>query len=412
MAFLASLDDESKWVKQENVPICRPLVRVVAKRQPDGSILEKTVEITAADLPTIAEEINRMERETGTLPLATIGHRSQEPNFPEHLQPPAPGVFRGAKVGTFGPGNMPCVLSTQYIRREKWAAGFGLNGDEGAKDFPHRSMDIYPEQAGMLRKWTITGVALLKKDPFLQMGILSFELDPRMADEPKNDEPNGEPPAAPTAAPAAQPLTMAMLEAHPIWQFMCKMAMSSGVNPAAPAAPAAGAPPAPPAAMNQPTIPVQFQVEFDAMKAALKLQGDALAKQESEALVFQLCTAGVKDLHGQNAAAERTALTAELAAIPTSAARQARATEILKRWDKDPAIAFAAAGAPVGPMLPLALNQQVGPDGAKPDPRKAFTRDHEKKANEYMRHHEGCSWEEAEQYALGERTLLGDPITK
>lgn len=163
--FLESLNDPAKWIRVPLAPICIPHKRVV--KQPDGSELE--IVVTEEDLPEIAYQLQERERKYGVLPLMTLGHRNQnDPHFKETDQPPYVGVGQGATVGRFGPDQQLAVLSTLYYKAETWDKGFGQNGTEGAKDFPFRSMDFYPGTK------KVTGIALLKRDPYLPLGMVSY----------------------------------------------------------------------------------------------------------------------------------------------------------------------------------------------------------------------------------------------
>jgi hypothetical protein len=155
--FLAKINDPNRYIRVENVPIFVPHTRKT--RGPNGE--EVDIVVTAQDLPLIADQINVREAEYGVPPIMTIGHRQQsDPSYPEKLQPDIVGVARNAKVGTFGPKGTPAVLATLYYDKEHW---------EDTKKYPFRSVDFYPNSN------KVTGVALLKRDPFLPMGIVSYQ---------------------------------------------------------------------------------------------------------------------------------------------------------------------------------------------------------------------------------------------
>lgn len=154
--FLRGLEDPNKYVSIPNVPIFVPHERKAKGK--DGEDIN--IVITAEDLGPIAEQINQREVEYGVPPVLTVGHRQQSnPNFPEQMQPPIVGCVREAHVGAWGPQQKPAVLATLYYKKEDW---------EEAKKYPFRSVDFYPGSN------KVTGVALLKRDPFLPMGIVSY----------------------------------------------------------------------------------------------------------------------------------------------------------------------------------------------------------------------------------------------
>ena len=157
--FLAKINDPKKYIRVPGVPIFVPHTRKT--KGPNGEEID--IVVTAQDLPIIADQINLRENEYGVPPILTIGHRQQnDPAYPEHLQPDMVGVVRDAKVGNFGPKQTPAILATVYYDRESW---------EETKKYPFRSVDFYPNSN------KVTGVALLKRDPFLPMGIVSYQDD-------------------------------------------------------------------------------------------------------------------------------------------------------------------------------------------------------------------------------------------
>lgn len=150
---LALLDDPSRFRCVKNVPIFKPHVRKDAKG-------EKLYEVKADMLPEIARRTADLEKKSGV--VGRIGQGHIKPGQPQKDQPPLFGYFRNAREGTFGPSQEPAILADYYVRVEKW--------DE-FKDHPYRSAEFYPGRG------TITGVASLKTDPELDLGVLVFEQD-------------------------------------------------------------------------------------------------------------------------------------------------------------------------------------------------------------------------------------------
>ncbi len=368
-----------------DVPICRPHRRIVGR--PDGS--EDVIEVTENDLPRIAGEIERREQESGVVPVMTIGHRRQsDPAFPEVNQPPVVGFARKARVGTFGPQNVPCVLGTLYYKRE-WRPE--------AKEYPFRSMDFFPPTMA------VTGVALLKRDPFLQLGMVTYDQGDGMTEIPNLNNPDD-------AADAAddQPLTLAYLKAHPAWQYMCQQYKASRIaaqeSPAPDPTTAAEMPrpgdldqsqSAESATMQDFRAPITYQARLAALEGRVQSleQGNTdlatkLARKECEFLVYQLQLEGMKALAKPEDAAK---LVDRLAAMPASE-RQSYVAEIRSCWEKDANISYSMLGAPVGPMVPISASSAEAGSGRPISERQLDT------ALRYMREH-GCGWAEAEQYA-------------
>ncbi len=156
--FLARLNDPSQWVIVRDVPVFRSHVR----RNQDGSA---KYQVTDGDLQLIAQNAARKEAEAGVAGVITIGHRLISPTAPETTQPRVVGYIRNVRPGVFGPQGVPCDLVDAYYKREHW--------DE-ARLYPFRSAEYYPN------KREITGVALLVRDPELELGVVSYAV----ADEP------------------------------------------------------------------------------------------------------------------------------------------------------------------------------------------------------------------------------------
>lgn len=149
--FLRSLDDPAKFERKEGVPIWVPHRR----KNKDGS----EVVVTERDLPAYAEWINGVERERGVCGRITDGH--VKPGLP---MPKLCGYYRKARVGTFGPKNTPAVLvDLYYINRPDVLAV--------ASERPYRSPEVYTDVK------QIRGLALLLQDPFLDMGVVTYEGD-------------------------------------------------------------------------------------------------------------------------------------------------------------------------------------------------------------------------------------------
>ncbi len=161
MHAVNSLKDASKWKIVPNVPIFIPHIRRDEEGKPKYSVSED-------DLREIANVCNARAR-AGVPGKIQIGHTVKDQydqsgnvikKIPEHEQPEMVGVFKDFKVGRFGPENKPALLVNLYYRRDKF---------DHAKTYPFRSVEYYNNVK------EITSLALLRKDPDLDMGMLLFE---------------------------------------------------------------------------------------------------------------------------------------------------------------------------------------------------------------------------------------------
>ena len=160
LASIALLDDPSKWHVVPGVPVFKPHKRW--KRFDDtGKPLAEPVllyEVTEKDLPEIAANVQALEREAGVASRMTIGHTATW--VPETEQPPLVGLARNYRHGTFGPKSQPAILADLYYRKEDW---------NEAKKYPFRSVEYYH------RRKEIRGLALLLKDPELDLGMTLYQ---------------------------------------------------------------------------------------------------------------------------------------------------------------------------------------------------------------------------------------------
>lgn len=156
LRILATLDDPDRYTREQGVPVFVPHVR----RDEEGEV---EVEVSPEDLDEIAGEMQRKLEEFGTLVRVTRGHvvlpKPDAPPPPEDEQPPIWGWAKNARVGTWGPQNKPGLLVDIYFQRDR---------HEEAMGYPFRSAEYYPETN------EITGIALLRRDPELDMGLLTY----------------------------------------------------------------------------------------------------------------------------------------------------------------------------------------------------------------------------------------------
>lgn len=120
-------------------------------------------EIGEEDLREIAENCARREQERNVAGLMTLGHRRQGADAKnQQMQPPTAGFERNHRFGFFTNSKgerIPAVLADLYYGKRRW--------DE-AQEYPFRSAEYYHQSK------LITGVALLKSDPALDMGMTVY----------------------------------------------------------------------------------------------------------------------------------------------------------------------------------------------------------------------------------------------
>lgn len=210
LAAVEAFNDPSQWDEVvENVPafVCHSIEGADADGRP------KLVAVDPARLQRIADKINRNWSENGVAVKFFDGHSKNPSEVPQSEQPPILGYGIDARVGPWGPKGKLGILLKQYVKKGCLAA---------TKERPFRSAEFYDESD------EITGVALLKTDPRLDMGMVFYGrsdgclmyqrrgrapvylyLETNMADEPT---PATKPVTDPTTPPdaAAQELDPAL----------------------------------------------------------------------------------------------------------------------------------------------------------------------------------------------------------
>lgn len=247
LELLARFESASNWAAvKAGVPIFKPHTRVTA----DG----REVAVKAADLYQIAAKAERLERAHGVPLRLTLGHVLPELPDADPRQPPLVGYARKVRVGTFGPTSEPCLLADLYFLPGQY---------DQARDCPYRSGEYYPP-LGELR-----GVALLKRDPYLPLGMVTYS-DDDMADDAKTNappSPDGGDAQAPAPAAGPDPEWVKNMDAYAAanpwvgYAMQCYQGASpmGPTNGAAPGAAPAAAAPAP--AMPLPDDMVRMQLD-------------------------------------------------------------------------------------------------------------------------------------------------------
>ena len=149
---LQQLQDPARYARFEAVPIFRPHVRT--RPREDGTL--ERIEVAAADLPEIVDNMRGKEQADRALLRITDGH-IRLGDASESSQPRLLGFANNPRVGTFA--SEPAILVDQYIRRECLQI---------ARERPFRSAEYYPKTK------RITGVALLLRDPQLDLGVVTY----------------------------------------------------------------------------------------------------------------------------------------------------------------------------------------------------------------------------------------------
>lgn len=149
--FAEKLSSPNRWVIKPGVPIFK------AHERTDPA----TGQLIKVDLPKlyrIAANMQRLERQGGVPIRMTLGHT--EPGKPETQQPPVGGYYKNARVQAFGPKGEPAIVVDEWLDPQY---------QQVRKNFPYRSSEYYDDAE------QITGVALLTRDPYLDLGVVAYE---------------------------------------------------------------------------------------------------------------------------------------------------------------------------------------------------------------------------------------------
>lgn len=234
---LARFADPNAWDIVPNVPIFA--VHKIFKRGPNGEKVK--VEVTEDDLKKIVQMARHQEQANGVCPRMTLGHMHLPKDTPEQQQPPPVGWGRNLRVGRWGPEQKIGLLADQWFQKGKKPA---------SGDYPYRSVEYYPDTH------EITGIALLRRDPELDLGLVTYERgapcfcyskegeDMAEPAEPKQDglEPTGQPDAAAPDPEFQEHFMRCVRHSFPHLEKMHAAHMKQYESGAAPAAAAPGAP--------------------------------------------------------------------------------------------------------------------------------------------------------------------------
>ncbi len=149
--FARSLSDPQRWVRKAGVPIFKPHVRIDPNTK-------KEIRVDLQKLHVIAENMQKLENDGGVPVRITLGHTI--PGQAETKQPPVAGYYRNARVGVFGPKREPAILADEWLDPQY---------AQVRKNYPYRSSEYYDDDR------QITGVALLSRDPYLDLGVVAYD---------------------------------------------------------------------------------------------------------------------------------------------------------------------------------------------------------------------------------------------
>jgi len=149
--FQRKLNDPQRWIIKQGVPLFK------AHERTDPA----TGQLIKVDLPKlyrIASNMQRLERRDGVPVRTTLGHT--EPEKPETQQPPVAAYYKNARVQPFGPKGEPAIVADEWLDPQYAPV---------RKNYPYRSAEYYDDAE------QITGVALLTRDPYLDLGVVAYE---------------------------------------------------------------------------------------------------------------------------------------------------------------------------------------------------------------------------------------------
>jgi hypothetical protein len=384
--FLRRLDDPAQFIRVDNVPVFRAHQR--------GGKNGDTVKIADADLGTILWNTQRLEVEDGVVGRLTLGHTI--PGAPQTQQPPIVGYVRFTEVGRFGPGGKPAIKVSVYYDRRFW---------DQARSYPYRSAEYYPQTQ------TLVGVALLKTDPMLDLGMVAYSRDWQssdgfpvtfegvpMVDPTLPPDAAAPPPGAKPPGPATPPGPEGVdPQFHESFMRCAKHhfpKLFAAEAPAMPEPPMPG-PAAPPAPAPAPG-PAQFARTgnplYDTLHYELLQQRQATA-QLTLNYERERCGRLCDQLDALGYQYDRADALSRMVACDD--AGRARLVDSIKRYSRqDPTMIGGGAFLSIAP-LPAAAAAGV------PDPENVITKKHADAAILYQRRHDGCGWDEAVEKTRG-----------
>ncbi len=160
--FLRGLNDRTRYTVYRNVPIFTVHTRDVPATEATATAPAKpgyTVKVGKKELEAVCANAARLEADDGVVVRITLGHMIRDKNAPERDQPRIIGYARELKVKPFGRKQRPVITATFYVKK---------GCEPELAEYPYRSAEFYDDRE------EITGVALLKRDPELDLGMLDY----------------------------------------------------------------------------------------------------------------------------------------------------------------------------------------------------------------------------------------------
>lgn len=340
-AIIDSLKDPKRWVIRRGVPVfCQ---HVKTKTLSDGTTKEITVDVPK--LHEIVQQYQRLQRESGVVPRITFGHTNPDPATPENQQPKPRGWALNWRVGEWR--GKPAIIVDEYLHPEDEAE---------AATYPYRSAEYYDGRR------EITGIALLRRDPELDLGIVAnykrqdesyyYVMENAMPDAPAPNPATTQPTAPPNAAAGDNDFNTKadcyMKSRFPNLDRMHKDAGARYAAEAAAAAPATPGPlnatiPAPAPAPGKPEAPEHMRRQQDPdLYARLDALEKAKADSDREAATLRL-EVSLSKAEQQVARLEAAGFyfkdrekEKEKLAAMTPEQRQEREAEVVQCYQRDP----------------------------------------------------------------------------
>jgi hypothetical protein len=186
--FFQDLENPDLYEKVEGVPVFAPHIAYKFNHRTGK---KEYVKVTDDDIKEACQYLKDLEQARGSLVVVTPGHRNPDKTYPEQKQPPPWGYAKAAGFGTYDApdgSQVPCMLTTLYLDR-KVRAEDGTPANVAARTYPFRSVDFYSDDN------RVSGIALLRRDPALDLGMISYQRGGLFCYAEENEMPEVEPAA-------------------------------------------------------------------------------------------------------------------------------------------------------------------------------------------------------------------------
>lgn len=418
LATLDTLNDPHRWIVVESVPVFAPHRRKKKVKGEDGKEKDKEIVVTEHRLHDIVRKVRGLENDSAVIPALYLGHRNPDPDWPEERQPQCVGFARNWRVGKWGPKHKTGILVDLY---------YDVSHFNEARDYRYRSAEFYDNTD------EITGVALLKRDPQLDLGMLVYARDegdltlyagdpdptlpPKAPPPPASGKPGEEDEPPPDDEGNDDDMDDDDRKFHERFQKCMKRYFGDmggkGMGSGGAVPPGTGAAPLPP--------PDQRDTRPNGLdRMQRRREMERLQRLEKE--VVQLRTAREEDATRYARESTENMLTAldgdygEKITPPLAQRIRSRAVgmshEERRAYDSELRELLGEPSPDRGPhsraFLPTQDNYSRMPaSGARDDAHGELAEDFTQRdlvaAEQYMRSHAGCDWADAEKYALEQK---------